>query len=176
LSHDLSNDHVAGHRTVQADPPFHRIERKAASHNIPIGSGLQKPREHGKKTFAAGSTSECQGGREPSYPDRPNDASLQPEYVQENRFQERETPQLLELLPMSASLTAAERRVLDALVLAWEQFIQLGDPHPDDRDEFKRAIHAAQNIVAFRVARRVDPEAWSPAVAGGSASIPASGR
>jgi hypothetical protein len=59
------------------------------------------------------------------------------------------------------ALTPDERAVLAALADAWNRFIDLPLAHPDDRDEFRAAIHAAQNIVAYRVARRVDPDVWS---------------
>lgn len=57
-------------------------------------------------------------------------------------------------------MTGPEKAVLAALVAAWNAFTVLDDAHPDDHDEFRRAIHAAQNIVACRIARRVDPHLW----------------
>jgi hypothetical protein len=56
--------------------------------------------------------------------------------------------------------TADERRVLDALADAWNAFTFLDGRHPDDRDDFRRAIHAAQALIACRIAQRADPETW----------------
>lgn len=58
------------------------------------------------------------------------------------------------------NLTDAEARVLDCLASAWDGWAALGDKHPDDDGEFRRAIHAAQHMIAYRVARRVDPDDW----------------
>ena len=58
-------------------------------------------------------------------------------------------------------LTEAERAILDSLADAWNGFVRLGNDHPDDLTEFRQAIHSAQNLIAFRVARRVDPEVWA---------------
>lgn len=61
---------------------------------------------------------------------------------------------------MSDGIKLAECAVLDALADAWNRFMELPVVHADDQEEFKRAIHAAQCIVAYRVARRVDPGVW----------------
>lgn len=50
--------------------------------------------------------------------------------------------------------------VLDALASAWNAFVALPVQHSDDTDEFRRAVHAAQGVMATRVARRVDPARW----------------
>lgn len=57
-------------------------------------------------------------------------------------------------------LTENEKRVLQSLADAWNVFVGLGKQHPDDIDEFRRAIHAAEQLVAVRVARRIDPAIW----------------
>lgn len=57
-------------------------------------------------------------------------------------------------------LTHGERRVLTLLADAWNEFLAIGVIHPDDATEFRQAIHCCQNIMAWRVARRVDPDAW----------------
>ena len=54
----------------------------------------------------------------------------------------------------------AETRVLRSLAAAWNAFVALPVQHPDDVDEFRRAVHAAQGIMATRVARRVNPATW----------------
>ncbi len=57
-------------------------------------------------------------------------------------------------------LNAGEREVLDHLAAAWNGFLALEHKHPSDRPEFQRAIHAAQAVIATRVAQRVDPNVW----------------
>jgi hypothetical protein len=59
------------------------------------------------------------------------------------------------------NLTDGERVVLDRLAEAWNAFTVLGNYHPDDHNEMRAAIHQAQNIIATRVARRVDPDIWT---------------
>jgi hypothetical protein len=60
----------------------------------------------------------------------------------------------------SVRLTPEERTCLDYLSRAWNAFVELPPAHPDDAAEFRSAIHACQNILAYRVAKRVDPEDW----------------
>lgn len=57
-------------------------------------------------------------------------------------------------------LTSTEKEVLRLLSEAWNVFVNLDDKHPDDDDEFRRAIHDAQKTVALRVARRIDTDVW----------------
>ena len=47
-------------------------------------------------------------------------------------------------------LTEEERRVVDTLAEAWNAFLELKPVHPDDNQEFRQAIHAAQNIIMAR--------------------------
>ncbi len=61
----------------------------------------------------------------------------------------------------SRGLTPSETAVLNSLASAWNEFLKLPGGHPDDAIEFKGAIHAAQAIIACRVATRVNPEVWS---------------
>lgn len=58
-------------------------------------------------------------------------------------------------------ITQDEHEVLHHLVEAYTKFVALGAKHPDDNDEFRYAIHLAQQKVAMRVARRVDPDLWT---------------
>lgn len=53
-----------------------------------------------------------------------------------------------------------ESVVLDKLADAWNAYTCLPMQHPTEADEFCRLINAAQNILAVRVARRVDPVRW----------------
>lgn len=55
---------------------------------------------------------------------------------------------------MTPSLTAAELGSLDLLADAWNAFFDLPVQHPCDRDEFCRAIHAAQHLIMARPAQR----------------------
>src|ERR1039458_2403469 len=48
------------------------------------------------------------------------------------------------------SMTKEELSVISQLVIAWNNFLLLPVEHPDEQEEFRRAIHAAQNIVAAR--------------------------
>ena len=64
------------------------------------------------------------------------------------------------------SLTADEKRLLRMTGEVWNTWCELPGRSSDDNDEFQRAIHAAQHLIALRVARRVDPEIWrQPTVA-----------
>lgn len=47
------------------------------------------------------------------------------------------------------------------LVQAWNDFIELDQQNQIDLREFSFHIHALQNILASRVAVRVDPDIWS---------------
>lgn len=51
-------------------------------------------------------------------------------------------------------LKPQEAAVAHALADAWNAFLKLPVEHNDDIDEFRRAIHAAQNIVLSRPGRR----------------------
>ncbi len=57
-------------------------------------------------------------------------------------------------------VTPGERKVLELLAEALEQFASLDGGWADDNVEFRQALRAAQNVVAYRVARRVDPDGW----------------
>jgi hypothetical protein len=65
-----------------------------------------------------------------------------------------------EVVRKAYGLSDAERSVLVKLADAWTVFVALKHKGPDDDEAFKRAIHAAQHLVALRVARRVNPETW----------------
>jgi hypothetical protein len=61
----------------------------------------------------------------------------------------------------SSSLTEAERDLLRRLGECWNLFTSLEKRSEADNSEFVDAIHRCQQIVALRVARRVDPEVWA---------------
>jgi hypothetical protein len=62
--------------------------------------------------------------------------------------------------PPPVTLTEQEKEILGHLSKAWNAFVELDKKHPDDNDEFRRAIHDAQKMIALRVARRVDQDVW----------------
>lgn len=57
-------------------------------------------------------------------------------------------------------LTTDEKDVLKNLLDAWQNFVNLPLSLPDDVLEFKDAIHRCQQIIALRVARRIDEDVW----------------
>lgn len=57
-------------------------------------------------------------------------------------------------------LSEEEKGVLQLLGQAWVIFYHLDKKHPSDEQEFLKAIHQAQQLIAMRVARRVDPDVW----------------
>jgi hypothetical protein len=56
-------------------------------------------------------------------------------------------------------LSKEEMKVLDRLVMAWNEFNDLKVLHPLDSSEFLKAIHAAQNIILARPSLRELQEA-----------------
>lgn len=59
-----------------------------------------------------------------------------------------------------ADLTTDELLTLESLVDAWNQFAKLPDHRPDDLNDFRRAIHEAERIIAMRSVRRARPDIW----------------
>lgn len=57
-------------------------------------------------------------------------------------------------------LTLDEQAVLANLVASWNLYLALGNHTSDDIQEFRDSIHRCQQLVALRVARRVDPGVW----------------
>ena len=51
--------------------------------------------------------------------------------------------------------TQEEERLVGLLGEAWEMFLELPVIHGSDKEEFMRAIHAAQNIVLSRAAMKM---------------------
>lgn len=57
-------------------------------------------------------------------------------------------------------ITPNERATVLALGEAWNLYLRLdGRDYEMDRD-FRQAIHRAQDIIAYRVASRIDPDVW----------------
>ena len=46
------------------------------------------------------------------------------------------------------------------LTEAWDHFLLIPDMRDDDKDDFLKALHAAQNIIGMSVLRRDRPEFW----------------
>lgn len=57
-------------------------------------------------------------------------------------------------------LMPEENEILDLTVEVWNKFAGLEVQHPSDLDDFYRAIHDIQRIVAMRVLRREYPEVF----------------
>jgi len=51
-------------------------------------------------------------------------------------------------------LSVAEESVVSRLADAWNEFVRLEPVHPDETVEFRRAIHAAQQIIMARPVQR----------------------
>mgnify|MGYP003386792226 CR=1 len=64
------------------------------------------------------------------------------------------------IVPPRPNLTDAEKAVINHLAGAWNTWMLLDNNHPDDNFDFRQAIHRLQDLVASRVARRVDPDFW----------------
>ncbi len=58
-------------------------------------------------------------------------------------------------------ITSEEKLCLNYLADAWNAFIKLDHKQPQDNPEFCTAIHAAMNLIALRVARRIDKDVWT---------------
>lgn len=57
-------------------------------------------------------------------------------------------------------LTDDEGKVADALVEAVQAFWALPVQHPSEKCEFLAAVHACQNALTIRIARRHYPKGW----------------
>lgn len=57
-------------------------------------------------------------------------------------------------------LTDAEGQVMDDLLSSWDKYCKLPQQHPDEIDEFIVALHALQNLLTIRIARRCYPKGW----------------
>jgi hypothetical protein len=57
-------------------------------------------------------------------------------------------------------LTHAEGAVSDALIEAVNAYAKLERQHPSEDRDFCDAIHRCQDLLVFRIARRLYPKAW----------------
>ncbi len=60
----------------------------------------------------------------------------------------------------AVGLTEQEQNLLNLTVDCWNSWCSLPKRSDTDNEEFMRTIHAAQRLIALRVARRVDPYIW----------------
>lgn len=60
----------------------------------------------------------------------------------------------------SIGLTDKEKDVIAALSDAWNKFLLLPARGPSDTEVFNHAIDSAHGVIAFRVAKRLNPEIW----------------
>lgn len=58
-------------------------------------------------------------------------------------------------------LTREEKDCLYRLAQAWNLLVKMPREHPNELNEFKDAIHRAEQIIGMRVARRVEPDIFS---------------
>ncbi len=65
-----------------------------------------------------------------------------------------------ELFVQKEGLTSEEKSILTLLASAWDVYNNLKEKHPQENSEFLDAIHRAQHIIAYRVARRIDKDVW----------------
>lgn len=64
-------------------------------------------------------------------------------------------------------LIGDEMRILDQTRNLWGVVIKLHESHPDERNDFKDAIHRIQDLIAFRIASKLTDgifREWLPEV------------
>jgi len=69
-------------------------------------------------------------------------------------------PMAAPLLTAPVGLSLQEQEILAHLAKAWDGFVNLDNRSDDDNREYRDAIHAAQKMIALRVARRIDAHIW----------------
>jgi hypothetical protein len=52
--------------------------------------------------------------------------------------------------------TDEEDQIMKNLVVIWNDFVDLGEHHPDDLNEFRISLHRLQHIVMSRRIKRID--------------------
>lgn len=84
----------------------------------------------------------------------------QPHPFQQHTFQTTGFPTFIDNLT-AVKLTPEERELLRKLGEAYNLYTELDKRSEGDNKEFVDALHRLQQLVALRVARRVDPDVWS---------------
>lgn len=84
-------------------------------------------------------------------------------YHQPNPFQLSPLPALFSTINTTdlVKLTPEERELLQRLGEVYNLYTALDKRSEADNKEFVDALHRLQQLVALRVARRVDPDVWS---------------
>lgn len=90
-------------------------------------------------------------------------------YLTHNPFNCWNQSPIMETLPLqpcytflpAEGLTSEELDVLTKLKDSWNAFILLDKRSEPDYKEFQDAIHRCQQLIALRVARRVNPDVWA---------------
>lgn len=62
-------------------------------------------------------------------------------------------------MPEEELLTETEHECVDALVRAWNLYLDINE-NPHDRDEFRHGLHRLQDAVLARAAARAYPERY----------------
>lgn len=57
-------------------------------------------------------------------------------------------------------ITVDEDHISNLIVDVWENYLKLEKQHPNDLEEFHRAIHDLQKLMAIRIVRRLYPEKY----------------
>lgn len=59
---------------------------------------------------------------------------------------------------LGEKMSKREKKVLDYLVNAFNEFIKLDKQHPDELRDFTDGIHKCQYLIGMRVARKHEPK------------------
>ena len=60
----------------------------------------------------------------------------------------------------NSGLTSEEEYISDLIVEAFNCFVKLEQTHPDEKNDFKNAVHQLQQLLVMRMARRDCPDYW----------------
>lgn len=71
-----------------------------------------------------------------------------------------EVQQMRDEIDPVSGWTLAEKRCHDALMRAYQEFIDLPRQHPDEMRDFVDPLHRLQDLLAVRIVRRVFPQGW----------------
>lgn len=55
-------------------------------------------------------------------------------------------------------MTEEEREVMNALILAWNKFLELEKTHPSHNKDFGDGIHKCQDVLIHKIVQRDYPE------------------
>ena len=86
---------------------------------------------------------------------------VQPLYPWPNPWQDSSPVFESLTMPDINGLTTEEKRALGYLAQAWNIFVKLDAKSDYDNQEFRDSIHRCQEMIALRVARRVDRDIWT---------------